>query len=67
MPSKRERSGGISSCRLGSLVVRLPALCDHGEQVELAIAEHEGNKTAAARSLGIARQTLHEELRRRKA
>ncbi len=37
------------------------------EQVELAIAEHDGNKAAAARSLGIARQTLHEELRRRNA
>jgi transcriptional regulator of acetoin/glycerol metabolism len=40
---------------------------DWRAQLDGALACHDGNKSAAARSLGISRKTLHEELRRRRA
>jgi DNA-binding NtrC family response regulator len=51
---------------LPDVVRRAPRRVDWRDRIEDALRRHGGNKAAAADALGVSRQTLHGELRRRR-
>ena len=53
--------------RLPDFISRAPRHTDWRERLDEVLHRHRGNRTRAAAELGVSRQTVYEELRRREA
>jgi len=55
----------IAFGRLSDTITRAPRPDDWRDRLDEALRRHRGNRSRAAQELGVCRQTVHEELRRR--